>query len=136
MIIIFIRPTPGLMAMAFQNSLRPTMLVVMTTPYVNSRLNTLCVICVDVPWKALCVWCIVMVCTADHTTKCIVASETAENQMSQQVMAASSTGPGECYSKCPAKDLHDILCTDTSNDDDENIISERISHVIQGKCKV
>jgi hypothetical protein len=54
-----------------------------------------------------------------------VGSETSEEQMSSQVMAASSTRPEECYadypspSNYPMQDLHEILCAGSTVDDSE-----------------
>ena len=71
-----------------------------------------------------------------------VGSETAEDQVSQQVMAASSPRPEECPANCasptiyPAQHRHEILCAGTTADgSEEHYISKKIADTILYKSE-
>ena len=71
-----------------------------------------------------------------------VGSETAAEQMSQQVMAASSTRPEECYANYssptiyPMQHRHEILRAGTTDDDSvEHTISKKIADTILYKSE-
>jgi hypothetical protein len=71
-----------------------------------------------------------------------VGSETAAEQMSQQVMAASSTRPEECYANYssptiyPMQHRHEILRAGTTDDDsEEHTISKKIADTILYKSE-
>ena len=69
-----------------------------------------------------------------------VGSETSEDQMSSQVMAASSTSPEECYADYPSpnnyptQDLHEILCAGSTDDDSvEYTISAKLARAVMAQ---
>ncbi len=70
-----------------------------------------------------------------------VGGETAAEQMSQQVMAASSTRPEECYANYsstiyPMQHRHEILSAGTTaNDSEEHTISKKIADTILYKSE-
>jgi hypothetical protein len=72
-----------------------------------------------------------------------VWSETASEQMSQQIMAASSTRPEECYANYssptiyPMQHRHEILRAGTTIDDsEEHTISKKIADTIRYKGEI